>query len=78
MKVVPKLIYTLLTFILLMSADNGLLVKKNSDGFYDVYYVAGENMTLEKTFGDLYEVIRYIQESQECYILEYGTRFSGF
>ena len=61
-----------------MSADNGLLVKKNSDGLFDVYYVAGENETFEKTFGDLYEVIRYIQESQETYLLEYGTRFSGF
>ncbi len=62
-----------------MSADNGLLVKKNEvSGLYDIYYVAGENATFEKTLGDLYEVIRYIQESQECYILEYGTRFSGF
>lgn len=61
-----------------MSSDNGLLVEKNLDGFFDVYYVVGENKTLEKTFGDLYEVIRYIQESQDCFLLEYGTRFSGF
>ena len=78
MKVVPKLIYTLLTFILLMSADNGLLVEKNSDGFYDVYYLAADNETFMKTIKDVESLFRYIQEQQEECILEYGTRFSGF
>lgn len=36
-----------------MSADNGLLVKKNSEGNFDVYYLAADNMTLDKTFKDL-------------------------
>ena len=78
MKVVPKLIYTLLTFILLMSADNGLLIKKNSDGFYDVYYLVADNATFMKTIKDVESLFRYIQEEQESSLLEYGTRFSGF
>ena len=61
-----------------MSTDNGLLVKKNSDGFYDVYYLAADNATFETTFEDVESLFRYIQEQQEECILEYGTRFSGF
>jgi len=29
-----------------MSADNGLLVKKNSEGNFDVYYLAGRESNL--------------------------------
>lgn len=36
-----------------MSADNGLLVKKNSDGFYDVYYLVADNATMKPVTGRL-------------------------
>lgn len=61
-----------------MSSDNGLLVEKNSDGFFDVYYLVADNKTFVKTITDVESLFRYIQEEQECSILEYGTRFSGF
>ncbi len=61
-----------------MSADNGLLVKKNQEGKFDVYYLAADNQFYEKTFEDLETLIRWIQEQQENFILEYGTRFAGF
>jgi len=35
-----------------MSADNGLLVKKNSEGSFDVYYLVADNQFYENTFKD--------------------------
>ena len=61
-----------------MSADNGLLVKKNSEGSFDVYYLVADNQFYENTLKDLETLIRWIQEQQENFILEYGTRFAGF
>ena len=61
-----------------MSADNGLLVKKNSEGSFDVYHLVAENQIYARTFHNLEIMIRWIQEEQECFILEYGTRFEGF
>jgi len=61
-----------------MSADNGLLVKKNSEGNFDVYYLAADNQFYENTFKDLVTLIQWIQEQQKDFILEYGTRFEGF
>ena len=61
-----------------MSADNGLLVKKNSEGSFDVYYLVADNQFYENTFEDLETLIRWIQEQQENFIFEYGTRFAGF
>jgi len=43
-----------------MSADNGLLVKKNSEGSFDVYYLVADNQFYENTFKDLETLIRWI------------------